>query len=152
MPPDSERPAPISSDDSMLPVLRNLTDCYLQVNRTSARAIEAMGLTQAQFDVIVTLGDTEGMTCKALGERTFITKGTLTPVLDRLEGKGLVVRAKGQRDTRQTFVSLTAEGQRVYERHFPPFVDDMKARFDVLAPDEQDFLIAVLQKLKTGFV
>jgi DNA-binding MarR family transcriptional regulator len=151
MPPDTERPAPIPTEDSMLPVLRALTECHLQINRTSARAFEAMGLTQAQFDVVVTLGDTAGMTCKELGEKTFITKGTLTPVLDRLESKGLIVRAKGQRDTREKHVSLTPEGQRAYERHFMGFVDAMRARFDVLEPNEQDFLIALLKKLKAGF-
>ena len=139
-------------DESLLPVLRDLTDCYLHVSRTSTRMIEAMGLTQAQFDVLVTLGDTPGMTCKVLGERTFITKGTLTPVLDRLEAKGLVVRAKGQRDSRQTRVSITPEGQALYERHFPGFVAAMRGRFAVLAPEEQEALRALLQKLKTGFL
>lgn len=59
--------------------------------------------------------------------------------------------ALGQRDTRERHVSLTPEGQRAYERHFMGFVDDMRARFDVLEPYEQDFLIALLKKLKSAF-
>jgi DNA-binding MarR family transcriptional regulator len=110
-----------------------------------------MGLTRAQFDVIVTLGDTDGMTCKELGERTFITKGTLTPVLDRLDSKGLIVRTKGQQDSRQTYVSLSDEGQRLYEATFMRFVNDMKPRFEILEPQEEQYLILLLQKLKTGF-
>ena len=35
-----------------------------------------------------------GMTCKELGEKLWITKGTLTGVLDRLEAKGLVQRER----------------------------------------------------------
>ena len=42
------------------------------------------GLTVSQADVIFTLGNTAGMTCGEIGERTLITKGTLTGVIDRV--------------------------------------------------------------------
>lgn len=142
---------PISNDVSLLPVLRQLSETYLQVSRLASREIEKTGLTHAQFDVVVTLGDTPGLTCKELGEQTFITKGTLTSVLDRLEAKGLCVRAKDQPDSRQTRVALTSEGQTLYEEVFMPFIATMKPRFDVLSPAEQETLIALLQKLKAEF-
>src|SRR5687768_16642435 len=107
---------PTSTEDvSLLPVLRALTECYYTVGRCSERHIQELNLTTSQFDVIVTLGDTDGMTCKELGEKTLITKGTLTPVLDRLEAKGLVVRKKGEQDARQTYIILTPEGQALFE-------------------------------------
>lgn len=143
--------APIPNDVSLLPVLRHLTECYLQVDRTTTRQIEATGLTHPQFDVLVTLGDTDGLSCKALGEQTFITKGTLTSILDRLEAKGLVVRSRGVTDTRQIYCKLTPEGQALYERIFLPFVESVRPRIGVLDAREQDELIALLQKLKTGF-
>ena len=142
---------PIPNDVSLLPVLRHLTECYLQVDRTTTRQIEATGLTHPQFDVLVTLGDTDGLSCKALGEQTFITKGTLTSILDRLEAKGLVVRSRGVQDTRQIYCKLTPEGQALYERIFLPFVESVRPRIGVLSQQEQDQLVALLQKLKTGF-
>lgn len=142
---------PSGNDESLLPVVRHLTECYLQVERTAARQIEAWGLTHSQFDVLVTLGDTAGLTCKDLGEQTFITKGTLTPVLGRLEAKGLLRREKGERDSRQVIVSLTEAGQDLYERLFMPFVEALRPRIDVLSAAEQDQLIGLLKKLKTGF-
>ena len=142
---------PIPNDVSLLPVLRRLTECYLQVDRTTTRQIEATGLTHPQFDVLVTLGDTDGLSCKALGEQTFITKGTLTSILDRLEAKGLVVRSRGVTDTRQIFCKLTPDGQALYQRIFLPFVESIRPRIGVLSAAEQDELIVLLQKLKTGF-
>jgi DNA-binding MarR family transcriptional regulator len=142
---------PIPQDVSLLPVLRQLTETYLQVERTTTRQIETTGLTHPQFDILVTLGDTPGMSCKALGDQTFITKGTLTSILDRMEAKGLVVRSRGVRDTRQIFCCLTPEGQALYERIFMPFVDTVRPRFDVLDAEEQAQLIGLLAKLKTGF-
>jgi DNA-binding MarR family transcriptional regulator len=142
---------PIPNDVSLLPVLRHLMACYLQVERTNTRLIEAMGLTHPQFDVVVALGDTPGMSCKELGEHTLITKGTLTSVLDRLEAKGLVVRTRGVKDTRQIYCKLTSEGQALYERIFMPFVETIRPRIDVLSQAEQDQLIGLLDKLKAGF-
>ncbi|MBC7543886.1 MAG: MarR family transcriptional regulator, partial [Candidatus Sericytochromatia bacterium] len=84
MPPAPEPHIPLSNDVSLLPVLRALVECHTQIGRVASRSIEAMDLTHSQFDVLATLGDTAGMTCKALGELTLITKGTLSPVLDRM--------------------------------------------------------------------
>src|SRR4249920_1049898 len=93
-----------------LSVLRELTQCYQAFERYSAMHIQTLDLTPPQFDVIATLGNTEGMTFRELGERTLITKGTLTGVIDRLEAKGLVVRANCPGDGRSTMVQLTRQG------------------------------------------
>lgn len=142
----------VSEDVSLLPVLRALTECYHTVGRVSERHIQELGLTGSQFDVIATLGDLSGMTCKELGEKTLITKGTLTPVLDRLEAKGLVARRKGEQDARQTYISLTPEGQQVYEATFLKHVDYMNQFFKQMPDADQTQLIALLQKLKRLFV
>ena len=141
----------LEDDVSLVPVFRALMQCHTVVSRVSNRHIEAMGLTSSQFDVLATLGDCEEMTCKELGERTLITKGTLTPVLDLLEAKGLLIRKKDLEDARQTLITLTPEGQRLYEEVFPRQVDFLKERIAGLPATEQDQLVALLQKLKTAF-
>lgn len=137
--------------DSRLPVLNALIRCFTQVDRVCQRHIEELGLTPSQFDVLATLGDTAGMTCKALGEESLITRGTLIPVLDRLESKGLIGRSKGQSDCRQTIVRLTEEGQATYERTFEKYVATIKPYLDALTPEEQAELIRLLGKLGAAF-
>lgn len=144
-------PAPSPEDESLLPVLRALESCRAVISRVLEPQIEAMGLTPAQFDVLATLGDTPGMTNKELGERTLITRGTLTPVLDRMEAKGLVHRCKGATDARQTLVSLTPEGQAAFERTFYPHVAQARRYLDRLDPGEQEQLVALLGKLRHAF-
>ena len=61
--------------------IRLLAECFQAFEQTSGRHVRTLGLTPAQFDIVVTLGRTAGMSCRALGERTLITKGTLTGVL-----------------------------------------------------------------------
>lgn len=106
-----------------------------------------MGFTDSQFDIIATLGNTPGMTCKELGEKTLITKGTLTGVLDRLESKGLIQRDRGD-DRRQLWVKLTAEGERCFAEAFPVVVAGGRAVFTEYQNEDFEALEQQLQKLK----
>ncbi|MDC8759432.1 MarR family winged helix-turn-helix transcriptional regulator [Janthinobacterium fluminis] len=99
--------------------IRLLAECMQGFERLSGEHVRQFGLTHAQFDIIATLGNTPGMAYKELGEKTLITKGTLTGVIDRLEQKGLVARARNSDDKRSYFVSLTGNGERVFADVFP---------------------------------
>lgn len=138
---------PIPQDHMMLPEFRALTVCAQRAERLLDRFVESRGLTCSQFDVLATLGDQPGMTFKELSEQSLVTGGTLTPVLGRMEAKGLVHRCKGPQDARQTIVSLSPEGQAAYEQTFLPFVDHARARLAALTPEEQATLVALLDKL-----
>ncbi|MBI1890959.1 MAG: MarR family transcriptional regulator [Burkholderiales bacterium] len=109
--------------------IRLLAQCYQAFEQLSAAHIRSLDLTPSQFDIIATLGNTEGMTFKDLGEKTLITKGTLTGVIDRLEVKGLVKRVNQSDDRRCTQVQLTKQGQLEFERIFKPHVEHCRQAF-----------------------
>lgn len=137
---------PIPQDVSLLPLARALAKCQQQHDRVATRFMDSVGLTPSQFDALAVLGDSPGMTMKELSQLSMITGGTLTPVLDRLEAKGLVTRCKGTQDSRQTIVALTPQGQALYEQAFLPFVAHMRTYSDKLTPDEQQTLVKLLDK------
>ena len=112
-----------------LSVLRELVQCYQAFERYSAAHIQTMDLTPPQFDVVATLGNTEGMTFRELGERTLITKGTLTGVVDRLEAKDIVRRVDCPDDGRSTIVSLTKQGEKIFSKAFPAHVSHLHHAF-----------------------
>lgn len=114
--------------------------------KNSAARVRSFGFTEAQFDIIATLGNTAGMTCKELGEKTLITKGTLTGVLDRLEKKGLIDRTRGQGDQRQLFVKLTTVGANTFNDIFPQVVQQGRRNFSSYS--EQDFMSLERELLK----
>ncbi len=116
----------------MVPVIRELARCYQAFQRASDANIRGMGLTPPQFDIVVTLGNTPGMSFKELGSRTLITKGTLTGVVDRLQARGLVERQASQTDGRSTRVRLTAEGERVFREVFEPHLAFLAPAFESL--------------------
>ena len=115
---------------TVVPVIRELARCYQAFERVSDAHIRRSGLTPPQFDIVVTLGNTPGLSFKELGSRTLITKGTLTGVVDRLEERGLVERMASQQDGRSTLVRLTPEGDRVFRRVFEPHLAFLAPAFE----------------------
>lgn len=137
------------TDELFLSVLRPLVETYLALARCAAPQIVARGLTPSQFDVIAALGGTDGLGCTELAERTLVTKGTLTGVLDRLEAKRLVARVPSQRDRRCTVIRLTPAGARCFRAVFPAHIDHLKPLFGrALTAAEMRQLRTLLLRLK----
>jgi MarR family 2-MHQ and catechol resistance regulon transcriptional repressor len=134
-----------------MPLMRELVRCYQAFEQLSGAHIRTFGLTPPQFDVIATLGNTDGMTFKQLGEKTLITKGTLTGVVDRLVQKGLVRREDHPGDARCFKVVLTKAGEREFLRTFLPHVEHVGRAFAGLPQNEIDLTIAKLHRLRTQF-
>ena len=133
-------------------VLRPLVETYFSFLDKDASHIRSLGLTGSQFDVIATLGDTQGMTCKELSEKTLVTKGTLTGVLDRLEKKGLIERVPSREDRRSIFIRLTPKGDARFREVFPAHIHFMKPYFErALTTTEVTKLRELLLRLKDSF-
>jgi MarR family 2-MHQ and catechol resistance regulon transcriptional repressor len=128
--------------------VRLLAECLQGFERFSSESIRRCGLTHAQFDIIATLGNTPGMTYKDLGDKTLITKGTLTGVIERLECKGLVLRTRCTDDKRSFYVALTGEGQDVFDQVFPVVVAQGRQLFASYADADFDAMDQTLSKLK----
>ncbi len=135
-----------------LPALRELVRTYQAFDAFSGQHIRKLGLTMSQFDVIATLGNTTGMSCRDIGEKTLMVKGTLTGVLDRLEKKQLITRAENPQDKRSVLVQLTPAGQRVFESAFPAHLAYLEGAFGRLGKQRlatlQQELAALRQALE----
>ena len=143
---------PHLKDDPYLKVLRPLVETYLAFWRIDTRHIKSLRLTPSQFDVIATLGDTEGMTCSELSAHTLVTKGTLTGVLDRLVSKGLIRRDEMKEDRRCTKISLTAKGDALFRKTFAAHLAFLRPFFErALNPEEVGQTRALLLRLRDSF-
>lgn len=134
-----------------LPVLYELARTFQAFDSFSAGHVRELGLTPSQFDIIATLGNTPGMTFKELGDKTLITKGTLTGVVDRLVDKKLVKRVACPEDGRKQYVNLTKAGEAVFAKVFPVHLAHFEQVFAGFTQQDYDHAVAVLQKLKLAF-
>ena len=142
-----------ASKEAFIPLIQELSGAYQAFSLYDAEGLRKSGsdLTPSQARVIFTIGDTDGMTCKDIGDITLITKGTLTGVVDRLEEKGLVERWSVEGDGRKTIVALTRRGERVYEKEFPRHIEFLKDRFDGLNARDRKQALALLKKIRDLF-
>lgn len=143
---------PDLQDDPYLKLVRPLVETYLAFSRTDNRHIKSLRLTPSQFDVIATLGDTEGMTCSELSAKTLVTKGTLTGVLDRLATKGLIRRDPVKGDRRYTRISLTEKGDALFRKTFAAHIAFLRPFFErALTPKEVEQARSLLLRLRNSF-
>lgn len=140
-----------AASEAFVPTMRELVRAYQAFDSYTERHIRQLGLTPPQFDVIATLGNTLGMSMGELAEKTLVTKGTLTGIIDRLEAKHLVRREVPEGNRRSFTVILTPEGEAVFREVFPVHIAYLKERFEQLEPDELERLRILLKKLRKAF-
>src|ERR1700742_1953046 len=86
--------------------------------------LEPMGLTHPQYLVMLALWGQSPLAVKELIEMLQLDGPTLSPLLKRLEGAGLVTRTRDPHDERQLRIDLTPRGRALREDalRIPPSV------------------------------
>ena len=78
--------------------------------------LDKIDLTYTQYIAMLVLWEKKQLTVKELGECLYLDSGTLTPLLKKLESKGLVTRVRSEKDERSLVVTLTQEGEKLKEQ------------------------------------
>lgn len=108
-------------------------------------ALGRLGLTYPQYLVMIVLWERGTCTVRDLAEALLLDHGTLTPLLRRMEQRGLVARRRSETDERFVEVSLTAHGDEL-RSHGERLHCDMKAAMG-LGDDGLAALQQVLRQL-----
>lgn len=90
--------------------------CARELVKSYKPHLERLGLTYTQYITMMVLWEVESVTAKELGQRLYLDSGTLTPLLKRMEAKGLIHRQRDPVDERSLRVTITEEGRRLKER------------------------------------
>lgn len=111
---------PRSAAETLEPALRldnqlcfALYSASLAMTKTYKPLLDALGLTYPQYLVMLVLWEHGTLAVSELGERLFLDSGTLTPLLKRMEGAGLLLRARSKQDERRVLVTLTPQGRQL---------------------------------------
>ena len=90
--------------------------CAREVIRQYKPFLDEICLTYTQYIAMMVLWEEGAVTVKELGERLFLDSGTLTPLLKKMELKGLITRTRSGEDERKLIVELTPAGEALRER------------------------------------
>lgn len=140
-------------DNSKMVLNELLVDLFNNILRIEERALhegETKDLSVTEMHTIEAIGTSGERSMSEVAKKLNITVGTLTIAINKLIGKGYVVRRRIEEDKRVVLVGLTEKGldaNRIHER----FHDEMvKATIDQLSEKEEEILIGALSKL-SGF-
>ena len=78
--------------------------------------LDELDLTYTQYLAMLLLWEHKTLTVKELGDYLFLDSGTLTPLLKKLESKGMVDRLRSTKDERNLNVTITKAGEAVRDR------------------------------------
>ena len=105
------------------------------------------GLTAPQILLMQTLRDKGEITIGELAGDISLSQATVTTILDRLEKRGYVYRARSQSDKRKVHAHLTDEGFEVLKSAPMPLQDQFTRQFGDLQEWEQSMILSSLQRV-----
>src|SRR5438270_8125363 len=105
------------------------------------------GLGDSDFRVLEALLHKGPMPVNTIGEKVFLTSGSISTAVDRLLKRGLVVRLDNKNDRRVRIVELTAKGQKLISKLFSAHAQEIEALASVLSAEERSALVESLKKL-----
>ena len=102
--------------DSLVEFVILIKALQRELERQINEAMAPLGITAAQADALVVIGQTQPLSLKQLGELLIAEAGHPSRLVDRLVEAGLVERRAAGDDRRRVELSLTPAGRRLEKR------------------------------------
>lgn len=84
-----------------------------QITQHYRPILDELDITYPQYLTLLVLWEKEKQSVNQLGEKLYLDSGTLTPMLKRLEQKGLIKRERSVSDERVVEISLSEKGSQL---------------------------------------
>ena len=119
--------------------------CSREIIKRYKPFLDEIDLTYTQYIAMMVLWEQGSTTVKELGNALYLDSGTLTPLLKKMEVKGLINRRRSETDERSLIVSLTGAGEALKDKALS--VPQQMASCVCLEPEEARELYRILYKL-----
>ncbi|TWF73996.1 MarR family transcriptional regulator [Streptomyces capillispiralis] len=117
------------------------------VTRAYRPLLGPLGLTYTQYVVMMTLWEEDHLDLRTLADRTRLASATLTPVVRRLEAKGLLHRSRAADDERRLVLTVSRTGRRLQrEAHDVP---ETMLRLVGLSADDEERLRDLCEQIRS---
>ncbi len=122
--------------------------CSREVIKRYKPYLDRLDLTYTQYIAMMVLWERRQVNVKELGECLYLDSGTLTPLLKKMEHKGLVSRTRSDKDERNLIVSVTDRGLELRDKALS--VPAEMASCAPLTPEDSATLYTLLYKILTS--
>ncbi len=128
-------------------VLINLRQIIRATDIYSRHLSKQVGLTAPQLLILQAVRRMGAVSISKLSQEVSLSQATVTNIIDRLEGRGLVARHRSTEDRRVVHATLTEEGVTKIEEAPTPLQDTFSKQFAALSDWEQSMIVAALQRV-----
>ena len=119
--------------------------CSREIIKKYKPHLDRLNLTYTQYITMMVVWEKKSITVKTLGDILYLDSGTLTPLLKKLEAKGLVSRTRSTEDERNLIISITPKGEALRDDAMQ-IPAEMKKQVN-LDPSEVEVLYRILYKM-----
>ena len=102
-------------DNNLLKLENQLCFPFYAVSRLIIRAyqddLDELGITYPQYLVMLVLWDNDRISVNEIADKLILNTNTVTPLLKRMEGIGLLTREQSKTDQRKVIISLSENGK-----------------------------------------
>lgn len=119
------------------------------LGRQAEQLVKSRGLTGTQYNVLRILrgAGPEGLPCSAIGDRMISHDPDMTRLLDRMEKRGLIARARQTDDRRVVKTCITREGLEVLKTLDQPVRDLHRRQFRHVPSSRLEMLTRILEQV-----
>ena len=141
-----EKPFPSAEEELFLSLARTAD----VLGRKLSDFLKEQGLSPAQYNVLRILrgAGPDGLPCGEISMRMVTRDPDITRLLDRLEHRKLVARARHAGDRRVVSTRITPEGEALLQSVDQPMVEIHKKQFSFLSSPEMQGLLNQLTRIR----
>jgi DNA-binding MarR family transcriptional regulator len=139
------RQAPLKLDE-FLPYRLNVVASLVSL-ALSRIYVDRYGIGVPEWRILVTLGEFETMTAKAIGAHSHMHKTKVSRAVRLLERRKLLARRENHADRRETFLSLTPAGRAAYNDLAPGALEFARRLFETIAADDRPAFERAMDRL-----
>jgi len=103
--------------------------------------LEKLDITYPQYLILLVLWENDELSVNEIGKKLMLETNTLTPLLKRMESKGIVKRKRSKSDERRVIVSLTDKGNSLKQQA-------LCIPLEILSGMSEQFPIAKINRLR----
>ena len=119
--------------------------CSREIIKRYKPFLDRIDMTYTQYISMLVLWEHHSMTARELGEKLLLDSGTLTPLLKKLESKGMITRRRSDKDERNLIVTITDAGEALKDEALK--VHDAMHANCPLCKEEAEQLGSILHKI-----
>ena len=143
-----------TEQDLTLPYIEPIEEVLITLRRLiratdlhSKQLVKTSGITAPQLLLLRAIHEQGEVTIGEIANEISLSQATVTTILDRLEKRKLVYRARSSQDKRKVHAYLTEEGQTLLQHAPLPLQEHFIRQFKDLKDWEQTMILSSLQRV-----